>query len=220
MNFQMIGYYIVDPVIKPEYISLPCKTLLSISPCICDIHPNLNNCFWDKHDADRTAYKAQLGLSNGAFSKLLSTVAELFNSKLLDVDGRFISLADAHSFYNSYLSNRIDAKIIGVALLQDNVEKLIGEYWGLNAAAPRKTPEQKQLLGGEIIGFDGGSFHSYLCNGLEKDISKQYTIITNDCGTIQNDYSQIQQFADYIQGKGEPVLWLPCLLYNCGVSLI
>lgn len=193
--------------------------ILSISQCICDIHPNLNGCLWDKHEDIKISYKAQLGLAEEKYTHLVSTVVGLFNGKRLDIDGRFINLSDAQSFYTSFLFNRADAKIIGVALMTHNIEKLIGEpHWGQNAATPRDIPSaQMQLLGGEIIGFDIANFHSYLCNGLDKDISERYAIVTDDYGIIQNDYSQIELFTESIQGEGEPVLWLPCMLYNCGL---
>ena len=38
---QCIGYYIVEKSIKPEWMDIPCKEILNVSSCICNIYPNV-----------------------------------------------------------------------------------------------------------------------------------------------------------------------------------
>ena len=72
-----------------------------------------------------------------------------------------------------------------------------------------------QFIGYDIIGLEWGGFiHSYLCNGLQKDIAEKFPLTVNDYSLIQNPYEQVKEFADYIQGKGEPVYWIPVAMYE------
>lgn len=215
-DFTVIGYYIVGPVSKPQYLSLHCDKILSVSSCIDDIYPDLSGCLWRETGDSWEKYKAKLRLSEAEFKQMMEEVSDLFANNRMDVDGRFINLADARHYYDSYIPKTLDAKIIAVLMLKEDAAQLIEEpYWGQNAVISSENLTQGKLLGGEIIGFDCGSFHSYLCNGLDKDISERYTLSVDDYGVIQNEFPQIRLFAELIQGAGEPVLWLPCLLVDC-----
>ncbi|MDE5967067.1 MAG: hypothetical protein K2G89_09580 [Lachnospiraceae bacterium] len=216
MEFRTIGYYIVELTTKPEFIALDCETLLSISPCICDVHPDLGACFWVGHEKTSAKYQSRLGLSGPAFLQLEEEVARLFASRRIDVDGRFTDFEAALHFYRSYIGNVKAAKLVQVRMSVEDAKLLTEEdLWGQNAQLPKEQALHGTPLGGELVGFDGGSFHSYLCNGLEKTIFQSRSRHINACGVLQYTYSELTAFADKIQGQGEPVNWQPCLLYDC-----
>ncbi len=50
-------------------------------------------------------------------------------------------------------------------------------------------------------------FHSFLCNSLQKELP---VIRFNDVGLLGNVFSEVEGFTRQIQGKGEPVEWIPC----------
>jgi hypothetical protein len=71
------------------------------------------------------------------------------------------------------------------------------------------------LFGYEILGWDNGGFHSYLCNGFEKNISREYELAINEFGVIQNSYTMVKEFAKYLADKGgEPLIWLPFSIFE------
>ena len=49
-------------------------------------------------------------------------------------------------------------------------------------------------------------FHSFLCNSLQKELP---VIRFNDVGLLGNVFSEVEGFTRQIQGKGEPVEWIP-----------
>ena len=71
-------------------------------------------------------------------------------------------------------------------------------------------PVEGRLLGWEILGIDGVSFHSWLCSMLEVDVEKQLGIRPNDLGLIE-DAAQANAIADWIDehDRGEPVDYWP-----------
>ena len=160
-------------------------------------------------------YQKSLGLKNEEFDELKGAVSRLFDAHLLDCDSRFARLADALLFREKYLYNLPDLKVISVAL-EDVYKNILSEQvvnsnikdtWSIDQSAG-------QFLGYDILGCDGGSFHSYLCNGLNKNISEKYLLEVDDCGIIQNPYDEVKAFVECIKDKGEPVVWLPFTMYE------
>ena len=49
-------------------------------------------------------------------------------------------------------------------------------------------------------------FHSFLCNSLQKELPD---VRFNDVGLLGNVFSEVEGFTRQIQGKGEPVEWIP-----------
>ncbi len=49
--------------------------------------------------------------------------------------------------------------------------------------------ERGSFLRYEILGWDSSSYHSYLCNGLDKDISETHRLRVIDFGIIENSYA-------------------------------
>lgn len=208
MKLKNIGYYIIQAVPKPHYLSLSCKKIISAGSCICNMHPILSGCFWQGHNTEKAEYKKYLSLSDDEYKIMCNKVSKLFEEEHIDVDSRFIYLKDAIEFYQTYLINIPDIYVVCVSTSEKFFSELIQEdYWGQNADIPKESV-QGIPIGGEIFGFDRGSFHSYLCNGLDKDIKKQKDLICDyNNGLIKNDFAEIEIFADIIDGLGEPVGW-------------
>ncbi len=218
MNEKSIGCYIVEPVVKPSYLTLECNKILTISSCICDMEPDLTGCFWQGHLKEKEEYRKKLNLTQKEFRLLQEYVENLFETHLLDTDGRFVAYSAAVEFYRKFLPESSDAKLLQVFLPEQDVHTLETLGLGQNVLYPEADIVQGTFLGRDIIGYDCGWFHSYLCNGLEKDICLRHMIKINEFGLLQNDYNEVLQFVDELQGKGEPVEWMPCTLYCCHVQ--
>lgn len=216
MELINVGYYIIETVPRPDYISLPCSKVISASPCICSLHPDLSGCFWKKNPDEEAEYRQQLGLTPMEFSNMSEMVSQYFQKNRIDTDSHFIYLSDAVNLYHSYLKGGANLHIVSISTTEKYLTVLEGTpYWGQNAPVSPE-PIKGKLAGGEILGFDTGSFHSYLCNFLEKYICERHKLICDpDHGLIQNPFSEIEEFAACISGKGEPVDWIPFLLRDC-----
>jgi hypothetical protein len=87
----------------------------------------LNGSFWLNRDKEQIEYQGKLNISDDDFNAMRNTVNHLFNSNRLDIDGRFANCADAIDFYNKYLHNLNDLKIIAVALEKEYKKILCDE---------------------------------------------------------------------------------------------
>ena len=72
--------------------------------------------------------------------------------------------------------------------------------------------DENELLGFDILGWDIGIFHSFLCNGLQKMLTG---VRFNDYGLLGNTFDETAAFSCQIQGLGEPVEWIPCRIGRC-----
>lgn len=219
MEFLTFGYYIVAPVLKPDYIGLNCASILSASECICDFHPSLDGSLWLNHQQEQKAYQETLGLTDEKFDEMKALVCTLHVEHRLDNDSRFLALSDAVSFYQTYLCRLKDLRIIELALEVRDQPLILEETEGdTNVAVPLTAIQPGgTLLGYELLGWDYCSFHSYLCNGLDKHIAEKFPLQVNEVGLMQHSYSQVKAFAKHIEHKGEPVCWVPFALYEHAV---
>jgi hypothetical protein len=223
MKFLNFGYYIAEPAPTLEWSGVKCRQILTATDCICNLHPNMKGSFWISANEDSSKqhdeYQKLLGISDDEFSVLKEFVARLFDVGKIDVDGRFVDLADAAEFSVRYLANIPAAKIISLHLSEDFREEFVKGLPKMNAPIFADCTETTgEFLGYDILGWDWGAFHSFHCNALTEVISEKYCLELNDFGLIQNSYSQVKEFAEYIDGKGEPVLWLPFAVYEQNYS--
>jgi len=226
MSFLCLGYYVVEPVPKPQYLKLKCRQILTVTNCICNLHPNLQGSFWQNQKGEipqdeQTNYRKQLRLSDEIFNDLKVAVKQLFDARYLELDSRFVKLSDAVLFCKKYMYNLTDLKIVSIAIDDNFKDVLISAFndvsWNLNIQTPMILTDLEsggKLLGYDILGWDVSSFHSYLCNSLNNDISLAYPLEVDDFGIIQNQYDEVIKFAEYIKDKGEPVDWLPFAMYD------
>ena len=115
------------------------------------------------------------------------------------------------------------AKLISIAFNSSGKEEFLEDVqYFINLSLPCDEVEaDRTLLGYDILGWDNlsTSFHSYLCNGFEKNVSEKYSILINEYGLLQNPYTQVKEFSNYIDDKeGEPVLWFPFALHEYSVD--
>lgn len=70
------------------------------------------------------------------------------------------------------------------------------------------------VLGFEILGYDMGTFHSYICNRLEDDYDKEYGFRLNRSGFIStiDEAKKLAEYTNRDDVGAEPVLWLPWVI--------
>jgi len=229
MKYIVGGYYLVQGVDTPsrmaEIISIP--VLWTLTDCICNILPTyalLPGC--ESKDEMISEIINFTGLSVNEVESMKTTIEEMLNTKQIGWPNVFHTFESAHLFYSKYLSKAENFKILGIAFPEKDAEKFLNEENPNNVdgigifdvlSKNQELPSNINVLGFEILGHEyGGDFHSFLCNGLEKDFSEKLGISFNETGRI-NTLEDAKRAEEYINDDSvgaEPVPWFKCLVFE------
>lgn len=201
----------MDKDIMPDII-------LSASNCICDSYPDIGVC-WNKSKSKKKEYMKRLNLSQDKFTCMEKWVEQEFDSKTLGFPHVFTNLQKAQEFHNKYLNQVKDIRLIGIGLPAEMLENLKSDFGeeGFFYGVEYNISQNKILemngftLGYEILGYEYGTFHSYICNHLFEEYKQKLPFSLNENGFIKSlkEAEQLAQYTnDEIEGT-EPVLWLP-----------
>lgn len=176
----------------------------------------LDICFFQNNhigQKERDVYKKRWGFSDEKALELEQEIGELFGKGLAE-DGRFQCLSDARYFYDSSFSKG-NCILVSVSTSEKYFdilkEELAHESLGKKCLVSGVTDEN-ELLGFDILGWNIGGFHTFLCNGLQKMLPDAKF---NSYGLLENTFEETAAFSAQIQGCGEPVLWVPCRIGKC-----
>ena len=91
-------------------------------------------------------------------------ITTLLNKGLFATDVRFLRKEDALYFYKEYFN---DSKHILVSVCaKDEYIELLGDDFKIEKKSVNEI--DGSIIGYDIIGWDISGFHSFLCNGLQK----------------------------------------------------
>ncbi|WP_394555469.1 hypothetical protein C1N61_28475 (plasmid) [Priestia aryabhattai] len=232
MNNISGGYYIVSITERQNYTSdkvIP-KSLFSASSCISVFYPSLD-VLWNGDVEEKRKYAQSLHISNTEYEKLEKWIMHISDFNLFGYPNVFVDVEYAKTFYRNWLEKTLNAKIIGIATLEKYINELI-EFEGLRDVLPEDrvvvenlllrnnliSEDKRKLLGYEILGYikGTGSFHSYLCNGLEKDYSKHFNFEVNHFGLMATleEAEKCAGFSNEEDLESEEVLWIPWAIYE------
>ncbi|SFC87225.1 hypothetical protein [Ruminococcus albus] len=203
-DFLTIGYYICEHIDRPEYLEIGSGGFISASDCLCTHEPQYALCHgWKPHGDDKTYIKQFPDIET--YIKMSAEITELMGENRFFSDGRFLSREDALHFYKEYFDSE---KYILISVC---AEKEFREYLddGFILDSVIGAVNTDETIGCDILGWDFYGFHSFLCNSLQKYISG---VRFNSYGLIDNSYDETKQMAESIQGRGEPVDWLPVII--------
>lgn len=221
MLFKSVGYYIcgitdADDWLNSKGIS---GKMLTVTGDMGDNHPLLDGYFWKsslmskrEYENRKVWYRSKLKLSEQLFHELYEETAELFDSRI-GIDGRFAYLSDARHFYEKYFS-AVNCRIVSVSTSEQFYETLKCEMQeSSNCEIMDDGTDDFSLLGYDILGWYHSGFYSFWQNSLQEYLSG---VRFNDLCLLENTFDEVAGFADKIQGKGEPVIWTPCKIGDCG----
>ncbi len=209
--YRMIGYYICERIKIPCFLKREGK-MISVSECFGGIHPKLDTCFFQNSyvsEEERNAYKRRWNLEDEKAGDFIRETGALLGSRLA-CDGRFSSLSDARRFYDSFFAKG-DCILVSVSAEEKYFKFLCGEMQE-NGCELTGCADENALLGYDILGWDTGSFHTFLCNSLQEMLP---AAVFNGYGLLENSYDEVLAFAEAVQGYGEPVEWVPCRIGRC-----
>lgn len=210
-DFIALGYYICPIMDTPEYLHNISKKFISVSECLCDHQPQLEFCANIKPYGNNTNYQEKYHLTLNKYQVMSEQIEQLFDKRLFYSDGRFLRKEDAILFYKTYFN------FPEIALISLEIDKALSMKLGTDFIYIQNEKKDdalsipQELLGYDIIGWDIGGFHSFLCNSLHKEF---HDLKFTSLGLLDMDYWKVESMAQMIQGKGEPVDWIPCKIVN------
>jgi hypothetical protein len=221
-QFFNAGYFLVEGAKRTEWMSaeiLP-EMIYSLSTCICDLHPLMELIPWVKGDLI-DGYQKRLELSDEVFLEAMYKIEKLFNDQKFGWNSVFFDLETAKSFAKKYFQKINNLKIFQAIVPIQLVEKVLQETesktvtpHGLHTVLLKKEASEigsSAFLGFEVIGYDLGSFHSFVCNSLETKFKNELEISLNQNGYISS-FDDAIKAADYcnLESTGaEEGYWFP-----------
>ena len=212
----------MDEKIVPE-------TVLSVSSCLCKQYPD-TSILWGNSEVKKARYMDQLGLSLNTVQLFEQWIEEHRNTGDILFPQVFSSLHSAQDFLNRFLIQHPGIRIISIGLPEryksdflEDIELFSSknpEPYGVEKMLLQHHPPEKEgakKVGYEVLGFDSGSFHSYLCNGLESDFRQHFNFSPNRYGLIDS-IEEADRYSDYCnelsEEETESVLWLPWAIFE------
>ncbi len=220
------GYFLTRPTERPEQMAadlLPAR-LLSLSDCICDFIPDVWAIEWvNMEPQDRIAEAANFNVPPSLLQEVVNWTTERLNKGAFGWPCVFYTLRDAREFASQFLKVP-DLRLLGIALHGDRVDDFVSKHKprsgqgepGIYAAVSRRQAAEPRgaELGWEVLCYDYGGFHSWLCNGLETEVAREFGIRPGAVGLIDSA-SDALTAADYCGREdvgAEPGFWAPWLV--------
>jgi len=180
-------------------------------------------------EAQRQEDAAAFGVSPSSIPGLVAWATEEFD-KSWGWPNVLYSLDTARFLYTQFLSNVPDVRLLGLALPEQLAPQFVTEatpgptegetgFLTLIRAGAQLAPTGVSI-GWEVLGFEHGSFHSWLCNGLQVPIFSELLIRPGPNGLI-GEAQAAYRAAEYCQQPevaAEPALWLPGLIVEYSLS--
>jgi hypothetical protein len=159
-----------------------------------------------------------LGLTPSGFEAMREYVEQL------RVDGRygwpnvFLDLTAAREYRRRYCCEVRGVRLLGIALAGPRSEQFLTDAAPFKdqdepgvfkaTSARRPPPGDASLRGFEVLGYECGEFHSFICNGLERE----YAVLgmqLNEFGLLDDliDAERAAEFTNLESTGAEPVPW-------------
>jgi hypothetical protein len=214
------GYIVTRQVPRPAYMdaSLLPSHILTASECIGDMFPSRWALSWTSMSKkDRLAAATKFGLAKEDLPRLNEHMTTAMSQNEFGWPCFWLSSHAACATVNEFVPAHSDLVLLGLGLPRDLVDGFLTKMGAKDQSgvctmlrsgkslAPGGTP-----LGWEPLGYEwGGSFHSWLCNRLEREAWAKLGIRPAPNGFLatEADARAVAGLAE--QGNAEPVPWLP-----------
>lgn len=227
------GYFQTRTVARPDYVAaelLP-SAIISLSDCICDFVPDLWAIAWaNMPAAERSAKASNHGISPSVLPEVITWTTDRINSAKFGWPCVFLSVLDAQAFARRFLGADATVRLLGIALHEAVTEAFLetekpkdregtpGVYMAVSNRVALHPGGRE--LGWEVLCYDHGAFHSWLCNGLEREVAQKFGIRPSPTGFIASpgDALDAAGYCGREEVGAEPGFWAPWLVVEYGLS--
>lgn len=217
------GYIIVSDALAPgrDGVRGP-QRIVTMSTCIVDSYPDGWALPWTNiSDAELDEHRASLGLGALEFAALRAWVSDAIDDGRFGWTNTFLSLDAARDFNRRFLGAVGTRKLLGASFAPDIAAQFLreeapqrpGAGSGVWTALSRNRGIELggKSLGFDVVGADWDSFHTFWCNGLQRDFAAELGLQVNRHGLFDEE-SQARaacEFASRPETGAEPCAWYP-----------
>jgi hypothetical protein len=201
------GYILTHLADRPSYTdaALIPSRLLTASDCIASMFPS----FWALpgnavKEQDRVRSAREFGLAPADLPRITEYMAGAIDKLELGWPCVWLSTRDARAAAKEFLRGDKEIVLVGLAMTRDGAEEFLAEAgiedrsgW-CGMLRTFTMPELGgRLLGWEVLGYEiGWTFHSWLCDGLEKAASDKLGIRSGANGLLARALCIITDVSD------------------------
>jgi hypothetical protein len=231
MNIQLDdhvsgGYFLTQAITTPDFCTrelLP-PEIMTCSGCFAPFAPDVWAIQWTTcSQEEREQQAAKFGILPADLPQVMAWITSRLDATI-GWPHVFLSLTTAREFCQQFVNGKVRGVLLGIGLPRQYVERFLGdEKPGASEGTPgvyqavsghHALQPGGQVLGYEILGYEYGTFHSWLCNRLEHEVHRHLQIRPNAHGLV-GSLSEAERAATYCARddvKAEPALWLPWLI--------
>jgi len=205
---RSIGYLFTQRVPRPQGIVVAARSLVTLSPCLAQFVPGDWSIEWVRVD-DREAAARAAGVPDAAIARTIAWVTERVDPGPIGVIGPLPTLALAYEL-GGVAELGAETLLLGMALADADVARFVealappphvGELGERRVARLEHSPAPGECLGWDIVGFDHGRAHSYLCNHLAPPIAAELGFEPDD-NALYRDEEVAHAIAAWVE-RGE-----------------
>ena len=221
-RFVSGGYYVVQYATRGDSMSptlLPPR-FVTISNCLALHAIDTWTFAWTGDEpASRRKNAAKLGWDDDTLAQVTAWCTAVFDEGRTGYPDVFLTVDDALRFVERFLAARDDVLVIGLALDELSAAAFVAEFApdprmgepGASGAlgANREPAPGGEVLGFDVLGWDSGGCHSFVCNGLERAFFEKLRARANAFG-LYDDETVATRCAELPGSPGvgaEPALW-------------
>lgn len=223
MTYYLGGYYLI----KQRPISFGTEKDKVVSTCSSCINDNLIDSWAYSWTTDNNAHidsvKSDFQIQDDTVAEIRKWVDRKFNENKIGWPDLFADLETAYDFKRKFFSHLTDIKIYAIYFESSEAKELVDEFkpkgekegeigfvQSLTNKIPEKNDNSEQLLGFDLIGIEyGGSFHTFHCHDIGKELSDKFGLTLNNFGLFdkKEDWNPTLNYLNDENNGCEPVPW-------------
>lgn len=219
MHYYTAGYYLVK--LRPyPFGDSGFKAVYSCSNCANDSLLFLFGRYWVDNPAENETAKKRYKLTPETIQQIYAWTARMEKAKQIERGYLFYNWKVAVEYRNRFFSHLEDVILLGLYLPVEQAEKLITEMEAecdnadeIGIVHKLKSRElesdEGKVLGYDLIGLEGSTFHCLHCNNIYPSLRKEFGIALNNSGLIdsENKWREVVDYMNDVDSKVEPVPW-------------
>ena len=221
-EFIVGGYFLTQPLQRENWMAvdlLP-EHFISLSGCISNILQVPTSWQQDIPDEARN-----LGMQAESWKPFDEWCKACIGVNIGNPD-TFLSLDAARQVAHDFFPTTEKMMLIGIGLHQDRVDSFLerhadpGEHYGVYQVLQQRQsmPTNGEVLGFEVLAYDMGLTHSWICFNMPAPVHETYQIELNFAGLIETQEESLQA-RELVNNEEGGQGWQPWLVVEYPIQL-